>query len=129
MLQSPTLSRCVRIALPLLLVVSVCTARAETPQIDGREALEGLDEKHVVLQLVSYRTLDRARSAVRRFRLRSEARIVENVVKGKRYFVVIYGDYDTEAKARKAIEKLPVTLRRAKPLVRKVSALRAQLEG
>ena len=98
-------------------------------QVDGRAALEGLDSERFVLQLVSYRTLDRAQAAIKRFRLRDSARIIERVVKSKRYFVILYGDFADEASARKAISKLPVKLKRAKPFPRKVSSIRAQLEG
>lgn len=96
-------------------------------QLDSRAALEGLVARHFVLQLVSYRALERARAAIKRFKLCDRSRTIEFVVKPKRYFVIMYGDYANKASALKAISRLPAKVKRAKPFARKVSSIRAQL--
>lgn len=99
----------------------------EAVRIDPDEALDGLADNRFTLQLVSYRTFDRAVSAVRRFKLDPDARIYTLQSRGRLWYVVIYGEFATESAATKAVESLPVALRKAQPRVRGIGAIRRQL--
>lgn len=102
-------------------------AEPEAVRIDPEEALDGLVDNRFTLQLVSYRTFDRAVNAVRRFRLDPDARIYSMQSRGRLWYVVIYGEFPDQAAATKAIESLPVALRKAQPRVRGIGAIRRQL--
>lgn len=100
---------------------------AATQLIDAVQALEGLADKDYTVQLVSYRSLKRAEGAVTRFRLGADARIYTSQSRGRVWFVIIYGKFSQKAQAEAAITELPRSLRKAKPRVRQVGAIRRQL--
>lgn len=95
--------------------------------IDAIDALAGLKDSDYTLQLVSYRSLKRAQSAVRKFKLGSEARIFSSRSRGRLWFVIIYGSFSDAVAAKAEIPKLHRALRKAKPRVRGVGAIRREL--
>ncbi|NKC15362.1 MAG: hypothetical protein GKR94_25165 [Gammaproteobacteria bacterium] len=80
------------------------------------------------VQLSSHRTQADARAFITRHRLSALAYPVRTLVKGKLWYVVVYGGYASMAEAKKTIAELPEKLLKGKPWVRTLEGLRKQLE-
>jgi TPR repeat protein len=111
------------------LVTKALVPRVNPSPTDPLAPLVGLSDARFTIQVISYLSRDRAASAVRRFKLGDAARIYTKRARGKLWYVVVYGDFESRTTAKKAIEKLPARLRRARPIVRKVAAIRKQLRA
>jgi septal ring-binding cell division protein DamX len=93
-----------------------------------------VDDNHYSIQLFMTRIADA--KAVEQF-LRDPSDLLdfekiyvyETMIGGSRMYSVLYNDFDSRQTARSILENLPEDMRASKPFLRRVSALRKDLES
>ncbi len=118
------------------------TVPAETPSLQAAAAksvaasgqsgsaaewLSALDPKQYTLQLLS----DKDESSVQQFVARNvdlgQGGYFSSRIKGDLWYSVVYGAYPDYVSAKSAVERLPASLRKLKPWIRKVGSVQKQM--
>jgi len=81
------------------------------------------NEHGYVVQLIGVRDRAALRPFLKNPLLKGQTQVVENHYQGKPWFVLLYGDFATQAQAKAAIAKMPKALQKTKPWVRSIEAL------
>jgi type II secretory pathway predicted ATPase ExeA len=140
-LQNPTPARAAPVAQPPpepQRTAAVATAPAATtepevtveppPASDGRRALEDLDPDHYVLQLLVNSTPTRARSWIEDQQDPEAFHVYERVRDGVAQYVVVYGDFQAQADAAQATERVAAATGIDAPWIRRVADVQRELQ-
>ena len=111
-----------RIALPIMGGTRATSTSESTP--NAQVALSG----KFTIQLSSHKTQGDGQAALKRYLLGQSARLVRTRVKGRAWFVVLYGGYAARKAAHAAVARLPKVLRDARPWVRETAGVRSQMK-
>jgi septal ring-binding cell division protein DamX len=79
-------------------------------------------DRHYVIQLIGFRSKSSLEPFAQRFGVASRARYMRSTYRGKDWYVVLIGNYATEAEGLAAARQLPDKLRKLKPWVRRLPA-------
>jgi septal ring-binding cell division protein DamX len=114
--------------------------RAEKPSLldqrlsETEKWLAAVDDDHYSIQLFMTRIADA--KALERFLNEpsdlldfEKIYVYETKIGGSRMYSVLYNDFDTRKSARSILQNLPADMRASKPFLRRVSALRKDLES
>jgi len=77
-----------------------------------------------VVQLFGTRSETKLISFIKTYGLINKVSYYRTIYKGKSWYVLVYGNYESMAEAKNAMEKLPKNLKKASPWIRKVRQLR-----
>jgi len=84
--------------------------------------------KHFTLQIASGPKIDNLMQLTKAFPPKTEAAIYETIVKGKKYYGLLYGKYPNSKLAQEEAQNLPDKLQKWKPWIRKFSDIRSNLK-
>lgn len=76
------------------------------------------------LQFVASADLASAKRFARKYHIYKRANYYQTWVKGKSWYVVVLGDFDTKGSAQQAVKRLPQPLKARKPWVRSIKGLK-----
>lgn len=85
------------------------------------------DPRHYTLQLLAGGSKQAIQSYIQRHKLKGKAAQFHSLRDGKDWYILLYGSYDGYAKAKQAVEQLPLAIRKSKPWPRRFSAIHAEL--
>ena len=76
------------------------------------------------IQLVASKDINAAKQYARKYHVYRKAKYYTTISRGKKWVVVVLGDYSTKRQAQKAAAALPSQLKRTKPWVRSIKGIK-----
>jgi septal ring-binding cell division protein DamX len=84
--------------------------------------------QHYTLQLIGTSSKRAIQQVIDRNHLQQKAKVYHTKVKGKDFYVLIYGSYPTQEAANDAIAHLPANIQQLKPWAKPYSSVKASIQ-
>ena len=85
------------------------------------------DPTHFTLQLLGTSSRASLEAFIRRHRLRGDVSIYQTLRDGKPWYALVYGEFSNRAQAKAASKRLPASMRKVKPWIRRFDSVQAQI--
>ncbi|MGE3319181.1 MAG: outer membrane beta-barrel protein [Candidatus Berkiella sp.] len=104
------------------------TSVAEAPNLPEIHSQPCLQSNPYTLQLLAARSEENVKKFIRQHDLQNSAYIVRTQRKGKEWYVLLYGEYESKAAAKQASKMLPHSLQKAKlkPWIRPLKSMQQE---
>ena len=100
------------------------THKPQTRSLTGTAWLKAQNPSHYTVQLNASRSLQSIRDYIRQHHLASKTTYMKTTLKGKDWYILLYGSYPNKQSARQAAAKLPAALRKAGPWPRRIGDIK-----
>lgn len=103
-------------------------AQASTEAMSPHEWVMAQPAKHFSLQLLGSHSLQPINTYIKQNKLQDNSKIIKTRHKGKDWYILLSGSYDSKDQARQAIDQLSGQAKRNKPWLRSFASIQQQLK-